>query len=327
MKGAKLKVCLVAAYLGPLPPYFSVWARSCGGNPSIDWLLFTDTPADRLPKLPENLKAVQISFPELRRLICDRLNLEICLPTPYKLCDFKVAYGVIFADWLKDYDFWGYCDMDVVWGNLRAFFSDEILSSNDKLQECGHLTLLRNVESINRLYMQCAPNVDYRHVFTDPRSFSFDEHGGVRFLTYLAKIRHTWIAKYCDVDPSRHHLTDCRKKNFRRQIFYWEDGHLYREYVDEKEQDDACYRYPNVSRDEFAYIHFQKRNFPAPHFDIDAARGFYITPYGFQQKLKYIHELTDFLRLNPRSATYKPVLKMKTLAGLAKLTVTDLLRG
>ena len=48
--------------------------------------------------------------------------LNINLRSPYKLCDLKPAYGYIFNNLLKDFDYWGYSDLDLLFGNL-----DELL--------------------------------------------------------------------------------------------------------------------------------------------------------------------------------------------------------
>ena len=46
--------------------------------------------------------------------------MQVTLDRPYKLCDFKPAYGFIFGEYLKEYDYWGHCDIDIVWGDLRG---------------------------------------------------------------------------------------------------------------------------------------------------------------------------------------------------------------
>lgn len=43
------------------------------------------------------------------------------------MCDYKPTYGLAFKKWLGKYDFWGYCDFDLLLGNLRKFFTDEVL--------------------------------------------------------------------------------------------------------------------------------------------------------------------------------------------------------
>ena len=41
------------------------------------------------------------------------------------MCDYKVAYGEMFQDYIKEYDFWGHCDMDMIFGEEN--FINEII--------------------------------------------------------------------------------------------------------------------------------------------------------------------------------------------------------
>ena len=43
--------------------------------------------------------------------------------SPYKLCDYKPVYGLIFDEDLQDYDFWGHCDVDLIFGDIRKFIN------------------------------------------------------------------------------------------------------------------------------------------------------------------------------------------------------------
>ena len=83
---------------------------------------------------------------------CPReFDFSIYLDHPYKLCDYKPAYGYIFAEYAHGYDYWGHCDMtDCIFGNLRKFLSDDFLSGADKFMFLGHMTLYRNTDEINR---------------------------------------------------------------------------------------------------------------------------------------------------------------------------------
>jgi len=59
------------------------------------------------------------------------LGFEVDIESEYKLCDFKPAYGLIFSEHFKDYDFWGYCDIDIIFGNIRAYMTDVLLNEYD----------------------------------------------------------------------------------------------------------------------------------------------------------------------------------------------------
>ena len=39
----------------------------------------------------------------------------------YKLCDLRVIYGEMFREELRDYDYWGWGDLDVMYGNFENF--------------------------------------------------------------------------------------------------------------------------------------------------------------------------------------------------------------
>lgn len=181
-----LSICIVIPYFGKWPCWINFFLRSCAFNPSITWRIFTDcgTPdyhVDHVHITPMTLK-------EFNELASDKLHLKIALQRPYKLCDLKPAYQVIFEDWLKEYDFWGYSDIDVIYGNIRKFITDDILSNFDVIScserlVSGHFTVIRNAEKTNRLFTN---SPKYQRIFTDiERHYAFDEIYRYRKFEYL----------------------------------------------------------------------------------------------------------------------------------------------
>ena len=124
-------ICLVILYFGKLPNYFNLWLTSCKYNNTINFLLFTDDKTKY--DYPNNVRVIYTTFEEIRNQIQSKFDFRITLEKPYKLCDFKPAYGYIFNKYLKGYDFWGHCDLDVIFGNLRKFLPEEILKEYDKI--------------------------------------------------------------------------------------------------------------------------------------------------------------------------------------------------
>ena len=123
-------IIFIIPYFGHFNNYFEIWLNSCAHNPTIDWLIFTDCKNEY--DYPRNVKVVYTTFDEIRTHFQSFYDFPISLEKPYKLCDFRPAYGEVFYDYIKDYDFWGYCDTDLVWGDLRKFFTEEILEINGK---------------------------------------------------------------------------------------------------------------------------------------------------------------------------------------------------
>jgi hypothetical protein len=150
-----MRTLLIAAYYGRWPAWFPAFLHSCRSNPSMDWLIVTDIPAP--PVEVPNVHFVRMGLPELESLASRKLGSEVRLARPYKVCDLRPAFGVVFEDLLEGYDFWGHCDLDIVWGDLGAFVSDDLLRACDvvsarKEHVCGHFSLFRNREEINTLF-------------------------------------------------------------------------------------------------------------------------------------------------------------------------------
>ena len=86
-------------------------------------------------------------------------SFEISLNSPYKLCDFRPAYGDIFQEELQDYDFWGYCDTDLIFGDICKYLTTNILKEYDKIFEYGHLTIFKNNNRMRNLYKNITDNI------------------------------------------------------------------------------------------------------------------------------------------------------------------------
>jgi hypothetical protein len=41
------------------------------------------------------------------------------------------AFGDVFSAEVKNYDFWGHCDMDVIFGKVRSFMTADLLNKYD----------------------------------------------------------------------------------------------------------------------------------------------------------------------------------------------------
>lgn len=104
------RVCFVVLYFGKLPQDILLFLRTAAYNFGFSWLIFTDDKTNIQES--SNVKIIKCSFGEITRRIQDSLDFNIKINSPKKLCDFKPTYGYIFQEELKEYDFWGYCDLD-----------------------------------------------------------------------------------------------------------------------------------------------------------------------------------------------------------------------
>jgi len=168
-------ILILIPYFGSLPWYFPYFLHSCKHNPTIDVLIFSDTKEQH--QLPDNVRIVHTTLDDIRRLATDKLGLKVCIDSPYKLCDFKPAYGLIFEDYTKDYDFWAISDIDVIYGDLRSFFTPDLLTAHDFINvrhdyTTGCFMLIRNNATMKQLFRRSR---DHEKVFTSKPYLGFDE--------------------------------------------------------------------------------------------------------------------------------------------------------
>jgi hypothetical protein len=231
------KIALVVCYHGKFPWYFSYFFHTCKYNPSIDFFLVTDQPVDQT-SLSENVKFIPKTFDEICSQINEKLNLETNIKTGYKLCDFKPAYGLIFEDLLKDYDFWGHCDTDVVFGNIREFITNDVLEGHDLISVRpdwipGCFLLFRNCEKMNTLFKK---SKDYIKVYTSEEYHNFDE---TSFAHNLFKSGMHYSDIHTPVESMLHVIKKLEEEGYINPLFdffmieglsgrmLWQEGRLY----------------------------------------------------------------------------------------------------
>lgn len=171
----KHKIAFIIVYFGEFPWFFKYFLHSSAYNRSIDFFILTDNIPTCAPF--ENIKFIHYSIDQFNEDASRALNMDIQIENSYKLCDFKPAYGFIFSSLIEKYDFWGYCDIDLIFGNIRKFMSSRILNQYDIISArhdylTGCFTLYRNQNYYNTLFME---SKDYIPVFMDQRNFFFDE--------------------------------------------------------------------------------------------------------------------------------------------------------
>lgn len=240
----KNRVKLIVCYYGTLPTEFSLWLSSCKNNPDFDFLIVTDT---EVFNIPSNVSVLNISIEEVKKRFSTACGLNVILSKPYKLCDFKPLYGKAFTDELKGYDFWGHCDIDVVWGDIKKFITDDILNKYDRIGTYGHFTLYRNCARMNDLYQEKGSAFPYQTVFTSPHNYNFDEMYGMNLICKKKNIAWFNIKHDCFLDklPGKV-LAFHNTPNFRGQTVLWKDGKIYQFYEIEQLE----------NKEEKMYYHF-----------------------------------------------------------------------
>jgi hypothetical protein len=122
------RICIVSFYIGDLPQYMSFFIDSARRNSTVDFLIFNDT--IRSDRQEGNIRFIKIKLSDFNILAKHKLELPVHVTSGWKLNEFKPAFGLIFEDYLKDYDFWAWSDIDVIWGDLRQFLTEDLLKGH-----------------------------------------------------------------------------------------------------------------------------------------------------------------------------------------------------
>lgn len=243
------KIAYIVPYFGKFPKGFQFWLLSCKCNPTIDWLIFTDDYTNY--EYPSNVKVNYWTFEQMKERVQSIFDFEISLERPYKLCDYKPAYGEIFANELKEYDYWGHCDVDLVWGDIRTFITDAILENYEKIGFFGHSILYRNTREVCSRYRTLIDGkLNYIEVYTTDKGYAFDEPGMDDIYEYLDipvynEIIFANLLKY-DYGFWLDQQTEENQYKNKSQVFTWQRGKLIRYYLN---KDD-------IETEEYMYLHY-----------------------------------------------------------------------
>lgn len=296
------RCCFIICWFGELPNYFKIWAKTCEYNKSFDFLIFTDN--RDCEEYSKNIRFINITFEQFKCRIESVLGRKVSLLRPYRVCDFRPMYGLIFENELKNYDFWGYCDVDVVFGQLEKFITDEMLEQYDAIFNGGHLSLLRNSPTINELFKKEGAIFDYRKVSSHDAIFAFDEITGIQRIARTNLVKAKYLIPYIETEIKYKQLRSrLEKSNPKWQAFYWNKGGLYRLKIENE-----C-----IYRQEIAYMHLQKRKLVIDDSYGNIDNAFWITPTGFC-RLNYETDISEqnIKRVNPYEGNFR--LKIQDIA-------------
>ena len=278
------KIVLILPYFGHLPNVFDFFLQSCKNNPTIDWLILTDCDIEQ----NNNIKVIKQSWKDFQEFIQTKFDFPIALNSPYKLCDFRPAYGYIFQEYITKYDYWGHCDCDLIWGDLSVL--NQIIEQDyERIGEYGHLILYKNQPDINfwfrDLTSENVPN--FKTIYTNERNYSFDEFSGMNILvkeykkkTYTERLFDDIIFYKKNFFSRR--FIEGKDTKWNKVYFKYTNGHLYR----------FVHRNGQWIKDESLYVHFQKRKLDIETIDLN---NYVIIPNKIIDAYKYSQNLLNKL--------------------------------
>ncbi|MCY4046444.1 MAG: hypothetical protein OXE99_15385 [Cellvibrionales bacterium] len=187
-----MKIKIITPYFGSWPSWFPFFIKSCENNPDIDWLLIGDQVSPIA--LPQNVTLEITTFKDYCEFVSDKLGIVFKPNSVYKLCDLKPALGKIYKEILTDYDFWGFGDIDLIYGDLQGHINRLNLDGYDAVsfhghRLSGHLCLFRNDSQMTLAYQKVK---GWKEILEDPEHRCFDEkHFNGLFISHKSPKR--WL--------------------------------------------------------------------------------------------------------------------------------------
>lgn len=227
-------ILIIHVYFGKLPNFFAFWLKSCEENKDVDFLLVTD---QKVKSVASNIKIHNCKLNDIKKRAEEKLGMPVVLERPHKLCDYKALFGLLFSEYTNKYEFWGYCDSDLIFGNIRNFITTDILTKYNYILVLGHLHIQRTKDDSFDTVWKSARGVGdnafyeynfnpdrfqelnngpfWKDVFTSPNNYIFDEIPyGVSYRYYQLFPEKVWTGFsskgrcFDDIDPQPLYLRD-----------------------------------------------------------------------------------------------------------------------
>jgi hypothetical protein len=179
-------------YFGQWPCWFEMFLLSCRANPTVNWCIHTDC---KVPEeAPANVQFFKTTFSAYCERVSTTLGVTFRPSTTYNLCNLKPMYGYLYSDILKGFDYFGWGDLDVIYGDIRSILTSDILNSpvisTHKHICSGHLCLMKNDTRLREAF-RLLPN--WKERLENPSRFNWDESLTESHLTAL----------FCPIDKTR----------------------------------------------------------------------------------------------------------------------------
>lgn len=244
----KYKIAIIVTWFGALPKYFQAWMESAEHNETIDFLIFSDQEINSHAK---NINVFKTTMQDEFQRYSKKIDQPISINNAYKFCDCRLFFGLFYEEFLTGYDFWGYCDIDLMFGDIRKFVTDDVLDNYERIYQYGHLSLYKNNEKMKNLYKLQGGIYSLQEILCSKAKTTPEEYYGANRICIKNNIK--WYTKIDFADlfiwyPER--LEACHgKQNATHQMFVWDNGKVYRVYEENE----------TIKKEELVYIHWQKR--------------------------------------------------------------------
>lgn len=195
------RIAMLIPYFGSWPAWVNFLIESCKWNRHIDWYFITDCPAPE--NKGQNVRLLSYNYVDYISYIREKLRINFRPKDAYKLCDIKPCLGFLHEAAIRDYDFFGFCDVDIIFGNIAKIYTDKLLAKSNVLSThphvvSGHFTLLRNTRRYREAFRAIK---GWEELLERPHHIALDENRFTRIFLGKSRLRFAanhlpWINPY-----------------------------------------------------------------------------------------------------------------------------------
>jgi len=151
----KYRITILIHYFGTMPEWADIYFETLKRNSTIQFIVYSNN--DLKKYITSNIQFVRMDFEQYLEFASEKIGIKLNFKTAYKLCDLRPFFGKIHSNEIKKSDFYGYADIDVIFGDIRNFYSDSILSKYDVFSThehtlSGHFSLFRNTNLTKNMF-------------------------------------------------------------------------------------------------------------------------------------------------------------------------------
>lgn len=227
-----MKIAIFMPYFLPsgaaLPNYFEYWQKAAAANREIDFFMPTNYDMSQFIQY-ENIHYLCMTADEF----WDRLQRLMGFPIVrgyYKTGEYRAFFGVLFQDILRDYDYWGTTDPDVIFGDILKFIQPYLDRGDDVIGRWSPFRLVKNTDRLRELPF--AEVQDIAHPLTPQIAFStevcwyYDEINGMGIRYHQAGVNVVSVDQYVGDIACKYSYFRCAG---RRGLwgFVWRNGKLF----------------------------------------------------------------------------------------------------
>lgn len=157
-------------WFGPFPSWLDQWIANMEEQP-YDYKIFT-------------------SLPSFQKRVKEKLGVDCNIkPGTGKVWDYRPAFGELFAEEIKGYEYWGHTDFDCVYGDTTKYWPTDGFDvwSNHSDYVCGAWTIYRNNPFVNSAYRFC----DWGRYLSDTEANGWAEKDFSRQLEKMNLVKYT----------------------------------------------------------------------------------------------------------------------------------------